>query len=393
MVCSRRAFEWMLILLTAGALALSFLSFRSGPFIFDEAMHFPRILGVATGHLRDVQWGVMLPGYHFLIGGIMGLFHLTSVAAARLISFVISTVLCCGAAFLVARSLDRESALLRTAQTAVFPLLFAIFPLLYTDALSLGLVLLGLWFALRPQSLSSALLLTLAVLVRQNNILWAPLFFGIIALKERGTWRALFSWSVLPIALPFILPCALFIAFVIMNGGLAVNFAASHPLGFFPGNIFCALALLGAIFLPVVIAKAGDMAALVHRHRIVLLLLALFLLVFLFTFTVSHPFNQDMRYWRNVVLVTVTHEWWAWVLFALSMVLALLALITVRLQAAGAWLLYPISVLYLGGSWLIDMRYAIIPLVLFLLLREKRSWKEEMVQYAYQVVVCMWVFS
>ena len=390
---AHRMIEGAIAVLTALLLAGLFFVFWRADLMFDEVMHYPRILGIAEGRLQEVQWGAMLPGYHFLIGGILRLTGVHSIAFARMVSFLVSAGLTLWAAWLVARSIDRESAVLRTLQVAVFPLLLAVLPILYTDALSLGLVLIALWAAVQKQSYRSALLLTLAILVRQNNVLWVPLLLGIVLEWNHGKRIALRSWKTLRSTLPFIIPCLVFLFFVLINHGLTVNYSMLHPFGFFPGNIYFALALFAGIFLPFIIGNLGRITKFVRAHRSVLVLLLLFLLLFLSTFIVNHPFNQDPQYWRNWALLAVAHEWLPWAVFALAMVLALLTMIVTRLAVPGAWLLYPMSALYLGASWLIDARYALIPLVLFLLLREKRSWKEEMVQYVWQVAVCMWIFA
>ncbi|MDD5751045.1 MAG: hypothetical protein PHS73_00820 [Candidatus Peribacteraceae bacterium] len=381
--------EAALVVLTAFLLISLYYAFWHADLLFDEVMHYPRILGIAEWRLQDVQWGVMLPGYHFLVGGMLGLLGVHSIAVARAVSFLVSAAAVIGGAFLVARSLDRSSFLLRTLQVAVFPLLLPVLPLLYTDSLSLGLVLLTLWAALRNRVPLSAILLTLAILVRQNNVLWMPLLAGIVLM--RGTYSALSRDGYFRLW-PFLLPCLVLALFLIIHRSPALNFSAFHPIGFFPGNIFFALALAAGIFPSLIIGQAGRIMALLHTHRKWLLVILFFLFLFHFAFTVSHPFNQDPQFWRNRVLLAVTQEWLPWVLFAFAMVLALLTMAVTRLAVRGAGLLYPCSLVYLGASWLIDARYALIPLVLFLLLRERRSWKEEVMQYAWQVVVCMWIF-
>lgn len=66
-------------------------------------------------------------------------------------------------------------------------------------------------------------------------------------------------------------------------------------------------------------------------------------------------------------------------------------LVTPLKERSFLWL-YPLAFLYLGGSWLIETRYAIVPLVLFLLLRCTLPWRLEMAQFLFNVVLCLWVF-
>ena len=53
--------------------------------------------------------------------------------------------------------------------------------------------------------------------------------------------------------------------------------------------------------------------------------------------------------------------------------LAACGLAFTRLRPAAAYWLYPVAALFLAASWLIEQRYALVPLVLWLAFREHRG--------------------
>ena len=408
----RRVIEIVLAVMTAAAALQVFLALQHAPLVFDEVFHFERIEGLLRGTMRLQDWGVMLPGYHLFIAGMLRLSGFASVPAARFVTFLVS-VACCAAAFSVAFSLDRKSALLRTLQVATLPILLPFFPLLYTDTLSLCILLFATFAALRGWALLSGVLLLAAVGVRQNNVLWVPLIFAIVLGRET-TWqivptelsewlhesaarlRAHRSRSVfVRVSLPFLLPVAAFVTFVLVTGRASLNpvLAASHPFPSFSlGNVFTALSIFAALFLPLVCARVRSIAELLVRRRWVLIGIAALFFLFFIGFRVNHPANSDPAYFRDAVLLAAAAGGLPGLLFFLASALALLTMIVTPLMRRSFVLLYPLALLYLGGSWLIDIRYAIVPLVLFLLFRKALSWRMELLQLLFNFVLCLWVF-
>jgi alpha-1,2-glucosyltransferase len=294
----------------------------------------------------------------------------------------------------------------------LFPILLPFFPLIYTDILSLSLVLFALLAALQSRRFLLCLFFLLAALVRQNNILWAPLLFAIL-LESDPLWRLSapdpVTWlrkaaqrlrdgralrSLFRSAAPLLLPIIAFVVFVIVTGRASFNpdLDSAHPFPSFSlGNIFFTLFLFTALFLPLVLVRARTVVLLLRRPWILLLLVALFLL-FSFGFHVDHPANSEVARLRDTILLAAaaggTTGFLFWLLGALG-VLTMLA--TPLARRSFAWI-YPLSLLYLGGSWLIETRYAIMPLVLFLLLRKPNSWRIEILQYVFNCVLLLWVF-
>jgi alpha-1,2-glucosyltransferase len=63
-----------------------------------------------------------------------------------------------------------------------------------------------------------------------------------------------------------------------------------------------------------------------------------------------------------------------------------------RLRPLGAVWLYPFAALFLGAMWLIEQRYAVVPLALWLAFREHRKPTIEHATAALWLVLAVWVF-
>lgn len=409
----QKATEALLVVCTLFLIVLVYLRLASVPLLYDEVFHYERISALLTGVSPSVGWGVMFPGYHVLVAGILTIGGWTSIPAARTVSFLFS-LSSCVAAYGVARSVDRPSALLRTLQFALFPILLPFFPLMYTDTLALSFLLIALLAALHSRLILLSLFFLLSVAVRQNNILWAPLQFAIL-LEADPQWRIsapgpaawLRSAAVrfrdgrarrvmLRAGMPLLLPVFVFALFVAITGraSFSPTLAAAHPFPSFSlGNIFFTLFLFTALFLPLVLSRMRALFLLLIRHAWVIGVLVALFLLFSFGFHVDHPANSEIGRLRDVILLAAAAGELNGLLFWFTGMLGLLTLCVTPLARKIFLWIYPLALLYLGGSWLIETRYAIVPLVLFLLFRKSFSWRLELVQFAFSVALCFWVFS
>jgi alpha-1,2-glucosyltransferase len=397
----RKMTEWLLAVVTVLLLFQVFLSFRARPLIYDEESHFMRIEHLLEGQSQQGDWGAMLPGYHLFVSAVLLLTGAHSLEAARLVTFLIS-MLSCLAVFLVVRELYPSAALIRTIQYATLPIVLPFFPLLYTDLLSLCLTLFALYAGLRRMSLLSSVLITLAILVRQNNLLWVPLLPLITIVRSQGRFAEPQRWMqwfrdrprhLCVHAIPFLLPVTVFLAFAVANKSPVLNRAPDHPFPFFSlGNVYFALFLFTVLFLPFVIAKA-QIAWREVRHRPGVLLFFLLLgILYWLSFHVTHPFNQDEESLKNIILLTITRGGMPKLGFFLLVLVGIITIAVTEFRWSFLPFLFLLSFLYLGGSWLIETRYAIIPIVLFLLLRKPESWRAEILQYGYNILLCWWIF-
>ncbi|OIO55520.1 hypothetical protein AUJ46_00950 [Candidatus Peregrinibacteria bacterium CG1_02_54_53] len=408
----RTIIERGLAILTAIAIALVYIALKDSPLLYDEVFHFQRIEKLLTGSIELRDWGVMLPGYHLLLTGLLKLSGSASVSMARFISLLFSLTACAGA-FLAARSLHKSSALLRTIEIATLPILLPFFPLLYTDTLSLALVLFALAAVLRKRALLSGAFFMCAVLVRQNNVLWGPLLLA-LALQDEPTWHITsieplrwfgavlhrFSqpaalWSLLRTGWFFLVPVALFALFIVIAGRASLNpdLASAHPFPSFSlGNVFFTLSLFTVLFIPLVGVRARSLPGLLQRPWVLVILVILFIL-FSVGFYVDHPANSETGRLRDAILMAAAAGGAQGFLFWCTGALGLLTIFVTPLERRIFLLLYPLALLYLGGSWLIEIRYAIVPLVLFLLVRRPLSWRLEVSQVIFNLMLCLWVFT
>ena len=90
----------------------------------------------------------VIPGYHAAVALVMWATGRTGLFSARLVSTLISA-LAVLVFYLLAWTVERRSALVRTLQFAFFPIFFPFFSLVYMDILALLLALLGFLLVLR----------------------------------------------------------------------------------------------------------------------------------------------------------------------------------------------------------------------------------------------------
>jgi alpha-1,2-glucosyltransferase len=112
-------------------------------------------------------------------------------------------------------------------------------------------------------------------------------------------------------------------------------------------------------------------------------------------FHADNPYNAALPGYlpRNALLLKLDADV-AWRLSAgLVMMLAACGLGCVALRPRGAALLYPFAALFLAASWLIEQRYAIVPIVLWLAFREQRGRAPEYATLALWLVLAVCVMA
>jgi len=164
--------------LTALLLGSSFFVLSLSDFYADdEVVHYDQIARFARGDLSLNAALTTLPGYHALLGLIGYVTGVTSIPFMRFFSLLIGLATI-RVFWLISREISRDAGWLRMLQFISFPLLFPFFFLLYTDVLSLLLVLLTCLFTLRERFTLAAVMSLAGVLVRQTNIVWGLFFFA-----------------------------------------------------------------------------------------------------------------------------------------------------------------------------------------------------------------------
>jgi hypothetical protein len=186
---------------------------------------------------------------------------------------------------------------------------------------------------------------------------------------------------------PYAIPPLSFVGYWVWNGSVAYSgsVAGAHPdVSLHAGMPFFALFLVAAL-LPVQTIEGGYRFGRSLGERPVRLLGPLLVFLgFAMFFSVDHPYNRLALgiNIRNAGLMLVQHHAWAWWIFGLIATLAATSLRSHGFVRPEGWLLIPVAALFLAGSWLIEPRYALIPLTLYLTLRRPGTTRAELATVA-----------
>jgi len=371
-------YRGVLILLAAAlASAAAMLSILpDGPMV-DEHFHHGQILLINSDESQRVPELTTPLGYHHSVALLARLFNVESVYGLRAISAFLGLI----SVFLAWAYLrQKRSALpvLRSLQILVCPLLWPFYFLLYTDLASLSLVLAALSLFSAGLFWPSALVGIAMLAWRQNNIVWSGLFWLThfqTAWPTRGDAAALRPWIIRTCILA--LPMVAFLGFLIINRGVAMGDHAMHEIGqkLHPTQVWFLLLVFWLILLPLHIASLGESIRWLRKSLWrMLLILALPALVMI-SFDVTHPYNLALPefHLRNGVLRLLDTDWRLLLLGSIAMTWSVLTLIVTRVRSPiGAWL-YLVTAIALLPIELIEQRYYIVPIVLFLLFRKARA--------------------
>jgi alpha-1,2-glucosyltransferase len=378
--------------LYAIAIAMS----QSGGVQGDETYHYAQIQLFLRGDFRVLaQYLTTLPGYHAAVAAGLWFTGSDSLGAARTINALFGLVAAAGFHSL-RRSLWPGTEALATAQFLALPILAPLFFLVYTDVLALALLLWALVATIAGRHGWSALALFGVLLVRQNEIVWAGLAVMLAAWPALRTRGLPAGRELLARLWPYALPILAFCAFWISNGTISLSHeqAVLHPLTLRLGNPYFALFLAGALLPLHSIVGLRDFAGEVRKRPWLLALPPLMFSLYWWGFHADNPYNlvAPEVYPRNGLLLHIEHDALWRVGAGLVMVLAAWGLAPTRLCPSAAIWLYPFAALFLASSWLIEQRYALVPLVLWLAFREHRGRAIEYTTLALWLVAAVCIF-
>lgn len=381
-----------------GALYSAALAASLGaPLRGDELYHYAQIHLFRHGEPRVLErYLTTIPGFHAAVAGIMAACGLDSPGAARAINAGFGLLAAAGFHAL-RRRLWPGTETLATAQFVALPILVPLFFLAYTDVLALALILWALVAVLSGRHAWASLALLGVVLVRQNDVVWAAFAVALAAWPTlRGDGRAPSIRGVVPLW-PYLVPLAAFLAFWAWNGSISLSReqAALHPLTLKLGNPYFAL-LLATLLLPLqAVAGLGRFVAMIPERPWLLVFPLAGLALFIWGFHADNPYNAALPGLlpRNALLLRLDADpAWRWCA-GIALTLGACGLGTVALRPRSAALLYPFAALFLAASWLIEQRYAIVPLVLWLAFREQRGRALEYATLALWLVLAVCVMA
>ena len=378
-------------------IAMWFLGWTTIPHS-DEWLHYYQSLYFSRGNY-EVYVGTLtnIPTYHFWLSTLMRMLGFEALGAARVINslYGLAGLL---ALFHIRRALQMPDALRATAQLMFLPPLFVFFFIVYTDVLALSLILAGLLACLRGRHGWAALAILVATAVRQPSVLWAGCFalLAVWPVWRVARWKPWIVWrETLRIVWPYTVTVLAFLAYWVWNGSISYSNAQAeeaHPdLKFDVGNPYFLLFLAGCLLPLQTLAGLGRFVAFARRMPWLWLApLAVFGL-FALAFTVEHPYNTFAGdyFLHNMFLQRVSVDPWLWALFGIVATLAACGLACTRFALPQGWLVLPFGLLFVAASWLIEPRYSIVPLALFLALRRPESYRIEAITLALWAILAV----
>jgi len=387
---------WLLLVLLWGQALLH--ARNQSTLIVDEAVHVWQVTRFMQGHLRSVTQDLTnIPGYHLLVAGLMRLTGSHSLAGMRTINSCFG--LLCGVFFLLARRMQHQEHQGRAlAQFLFFPLLYPYIFLVYTDILSVALTLAALTATLRSRHILAALALVAAMMVRQNNVVWAAFLaaYALYPILSEAHWKPAQVMPDLWKAIwPYLAVMFLFLGYWSWNGTIAFESAQAkiHPdASFHLGNPFFLLFLSG-IFLPLqLIGGLRRFLMMAHADLRWLMLPLVTFTCYALGFKVNSPLNfiGTSYFLHNDLLALVIQEKWAWWLFGLMATIAACGLAGTRFISSQGFLLYPAACFYLAASTLIEARYTLVPLSLWLALRKQEGDAKECITLAIWIIIAQY---
>lgn len=364
---------------------LGILSLRTKPPLTDEADHYAQVALLLGGRWELWPQLTTIPGYHAATALLLRLAGDASLDAARIVNAAWGLLAIAGFHAL-RRRLWPGTETLGTAQFAVLPILAPLFFLVYTDVAALALLLWAAWAAVANRPWPSAAFLALLVAVRQHEIVWIALVVPLAACPSPGMRPG-------PAArmLPYLLPVACFFAFWTWNGSISLSHeqAALHPdFSLQAGNPYCA-ALVAGLLLPLhALAGFGAFARRMRRSPWLVLAPVALAAAFWFGFRADNPYNAALPayYLHNRLVAVLEPHAVPRALAAGIFAIACCGLAQIRLRPPMAWVLWPVAAVFLAASWLVELRYAMVPLALWLALREPVQAK---IEYA---TLALWAF-
>jgi len=360
-------------------LAMAYLAAGAKP-IVDEVAHYVHINRFDHGDFR-IAWDILtvLPGYHALSAVVLWATDQRTLAAARLLNAVYG-LLAIGAFHWMRKNNIGKADAAATLQFALLPILFPYDFMVYTDVLSLAFVLAAGAATLGRRDILSGVLMIVALCIRQTNVIWLPLYAWLALSRDEAFVPSL--RQALARTWPYALGIGLFLIYWICNGSVSLSKEQTtmHPdFSFHIGNLYFTLFLCALLFPLQVLDGLRSFARNVRARPWLLLAPIAAFAVFWLGFRIDHPFNQADEPWtvHNHLLQWVVSGAWSKAAFGLIAVAAACGLSGTRLHPRSAWILYPLTFVALASSWMIEHRYALVPIALWLAFRERQNEKIE----------------
>ena len=350
----------------------------------DEGFHTPQIWAFFSGDYKIETSLTVLPVYHAIIAGVLKAVGHFSIPFARFVHLCISCLalpvfwhICT-----LLKHPDRDT---RTLQFLLMPIILPFFSLIYTDLPALLAILLTVLYTLKKNYAASALFALLAIFMRQTNLIWVA-FCGVLIIGEH--WPHLFvrRWDsfkqeFLPLflkLLPYALTSVAAGCFFYFNGGVAVGDSHQHRISINLSNLYFLLLLCFVFFLPYNLASTEKIFNLLKDNGKIWYGLAMCFVIYMATYSNSHQYNSFglSFYLRNVVLHYTVEFPVAKALTFFPIAWSALAFYLLAKESPQKWrmwVLYLFMIISVVPLPLVEQRYYIVALVMFLAFKPSTS--------------------
>lgn len=343
--------------------------------VADEIYYSEQVRWFLSGRYEHRPGITMLPGYHAALALLMAPFGEYTDLRARWTNLVVGLVLLPLAWSLARRNWPAEAAM-KSSQAFLQPLFFPYVFLVYTEAWSAAALLAMLLAALSGRHVLAAIIGLAGTVMRQDFVFWAA-FAAMLAVVEgagTGPWRdrvRAMARNGLRTAAPYAALMAAFAAFVAWNDGVAMSDKHAHPRPFNLANLYFFYLCAWIVFLPHCIEALPRIGRLLGRPAVVAILLAAFATYWM-TWSNPHIYNQEhLRWWlHNEVLYWMDRRAWVRALVFIPMAWAALTLLTTRLAEPRFQLLHAFAPLFALLHPLVEQRYYLPAMMLYILWRE-----------------------
>lgn len=364
---------WLLWITAAVIFITGYLFVQDRPPMADENAHYKQIIQILNGSNLIPNRCPYLPGYHWSIVLLSKLLHHSAGWAIRFSASLLS-FLSFVSFFLLARTIDKNSAIQKCYLFLFFPFFYPFFPLVYTDLYAMGFVFLTLWLALNQRLWLAGIVAILGLLVRQNNIVWfilAALLAYFDFYYPQYRWQDVKKW--LPKFSLFFLAIVLLLAFGIWNKGFVWGDRSAHPFTLSFGNFFITLFFGFFLFLPLHLSNGKKIVCFLKKYPLILVILIQLFLVYVLFFKVTHHYNTFGRFLHNWVFWMMAKSFQYKVITFLPIAYTILSLCVTPLKKPSFYLLYPLTFLFFLPLAVLEIRYPMVPYALFMLFKERDS--------------------
>ena len=330
-----------------------------------------------NGDYTVVKKLTVIPGYHFIIASIAKPLGIDTLNGYRAINFFLILLTLIPIFFILTKF-----NIMRTVQFFFFPLMFMFYFLVYTDLFSLLLILLSFLLMRQKKYITSGIIATLSMFVRQNNLFWVGfimLWVFIEDVQKNKTFKIniIILFSFIKRLWMHIFGILIFLGYILYKGRIVMDDNMQHPISFHMGNIWFFLFLFFIAFFPIILQRFDDIIKYFKQKKRYLLLLIGVFFIGAGSYVNTHFYNHIEGIWFNIVLNQVTEVFLLRLCFFVIITISVAYLLFYKFDNKLKYLIYPFTILYLGLSWLVEPRYYYIPFAFFMIFRkEEKRWIE-----------------